>query len=162
IAAAGYYLSLAILSLLGAPGDAAPMALAYVRVIFLAMPALLLLTLLMMALRGGGDSLTPWWFMIGAVVRASPLHPTLVLRLGPGQCDYPRRGRLCVADYRRPDRHPDARRQIRAGLVHGRRQPGVAHRPPHPFACDLEFPAVRRDHGDDCNGPRQWLGLGPA
>ena len=38
------------------PGDAAPLALAYLRVIFLAMPALLLLTLLMMALRGAGDS----------------------------------------------------------------------------------------------------------
>ena len=40
--------------LLGTPGDAAPLALAYLRVIFLAMPALLLLTLLMMALRGCG------------------------------------------------------------------------------------------------------------
>src|SRR3954463_8682282 len=48
IAVAGYYLSPAILHLLGTPGDAAPLAIAYLRVIFLATPALLLLTLLMM------------------------------------------------------------------------------------------------------------------
>jgi len=57
IAIAGYYLSPSILHLLGTPGPAEPLALAYLRVIFLAMPALLLLTLAMMALRGAGDSL---------------------------------------------------------------------------------------------------------
>src|SRR6059058_5219840 len=67
IAAAGYLLAPAILKLLGTPGDAAPLALAYLRVIFLALPAILLLTLLMMALRGAGDSLTPLWFMLVAV-----------------------------------------------------------------------------------------------
>ncbi len=70
-------------SLLGTPGDAAPLALAYLRVIFLAMPALLLLTLLMMALRGAGDSLTPLWFMIVAVVLDSGLNPVFILGLGP-------------------------------------------------------------------------------
>jgi putative MATE family efflux protein len=83
IAAAGYYLSPGILSLLGTPGEAAPLALAYLRVIFLAMPALLLLTLLMMALRGAGDSLTPLWFMIVAVVLDSALNPVFILGLGP-------------------------------------------------------------------------------
>src|SRR6188472_4509422 len=68
IAFAGWHLSPAILDLLGTPGDAAPLALAYLRVIFLAMPALLLLTLAMMALRGAGDSMTPLWFMIVAVL----------------------------------------------------------------------------------------------
>src|SRR3954463_3974174 len=48
IAVAGWYLSPAILTLLGTPGEAAPLAIAYLRVIFLATPALLLLTLLMM------------------------------------------------------------------------------------------------------------------
>src|SRR5436190_21586700 len=41
IAIAGYFLSPAILHLLGTPGPAEPLALAYLRVIFLAMPALL-------------------------------------------------------------------------------------------------------------------------
>ena len=80
---AGWFLSPAILSLLGTPGDAAPLALAYLRVIFLAMPALLLLTLLMMALRGAGDSLTPLWFMIVAVLLDSGLNPIFILGLGP-------------------------------------------------------------------------------
>ena len=83
IAVAGWYLSPAILSALGTPGDAAPLALDYLRVIFLAMPALLLLTLLMMALRGAGDSLSPLWFMIVAVVLDSGLNPVFILGLGP-------------------------------------------------------------------------------
>src|SRR3954470_1258150 len=83
IAIAGYYLSGSILHLLGTPGDAAPLALAYLRVIFLAMPALLLLTLLMMALRGAGDSMTPLWFMIVAVLLDSGLNPVFILGLGP-------------------------------------------------------------------------------
>ena len=47
------------------------------------MPAMLLLTLLMMALRGAGDSLTPLWFMIVAVVLDSGLNPVFILGLGP-------------------------------------------------------------------------------
>jgi putative MATE family efflux protein len=83
IAIAGYFLAPAILAILGTPGDAAPLALAYLRVIFLAMPALLLLTLLMMALRGSGDSMTPLWFMIVAVVLDSGLNPVFIRGLGP-------------------------------------------------------------------------------
>jgi putative MATE family efflux protein len=83
IAVAGYFLSPAILKLLGTPGDAAPLALAYLRVIFLAMPAILLLTLLMMALRGSGDSLTPLWFMLVAVILDSGLNPVFIRGLGP-------------------------------------------------------------------------------
>jgi putative MATE family efflux protein len=83
IAIAGYFLAGAILDLLGTPGDAAPLALAYLRVIFLAMPALLLLTLAMMALRGGGDSMTPLWFMLVAVLLDSALNPVFILGLGP-------------------------------------------------------------------------------
>jgi putative MATE family efflux protein len=83
IAIAGYLLSPSILKLLGTPGDAAALALAYLRVIFLAMPALLLLTLLMMALRGAGDSLTPLWFMMVAVILDGGLNPIFILGLGP-------------------------------------------------------------------------------
>ena len=83
VAIAGYFLAPSILHLLGTPGDAAPLALAYLRVIFLAMPALLLLTLMMMALRGSGDSLTPLWFMLVAVLLDSGLNPVFILGLGP-------------------------------------------------------------------------------
>src|SRR5438270_8928042 len=88
IAIAGYFLAPAILHLLGTPGDPAPPALAYLRVIFLAIPALLLLTLLMMALRGAGDSLTPLWFMLVAVVLDSGLNPFFIRGWGP----FPRMG----------------------------------------------------------------------
>src|SRR5689334_9314882 len=80
---AGYFLAGSILKLLGTPGDAAKLALDYLQVIFLAMPALLLLTLMMMALRGAGDSLTPLWFMIIAVVLDSGLNPFFIRGFGP-------------------------------------------------------------------------------
>jgi putative MATE family efflux protein len=82
-AVAGWFLAPAILGLLGTPAPATPLALAYLRVIFLAMPALLLLTMLMMVLRGAGDSLTPLWFMLVAVVLDSGLNPVFILGLGP-------------------------------------------------------------------------------
>src|SRR3954453_11274043 len=88
IAIAGFFLAPAILHLLGTPGDAAPLARAYLRVIFLAIPALLLLTLLMMALRGAGDSLTPLWFMLVAVILDSGLNPFFIRGWGP----FPRMG----------------------------------------------------------------------
>ncbi|MFL6801835.1 MAG: MATE family efflux transporter [Sphingomicrobium sp.] len=83
IAIGGYYLSGSILGVLGTPPEAAPLAWSYLTVIFLAMPALLLLTLLMMALRGAGDSMTPLWFMIVAVVLDSALNPVFILGIGP-------------------------------------------------------------------------------
>ena len=66
------------------------------------MPALLLLTLAMMALRGAGDSLTPLWFMIVAVVLDSGLNPVFILGLGPA----PRLGIAGLGD-------GDADRQLR-------------------------------------------------
>jgi putative MATE family efflux protein len=83
VATAGWFLCPAVLHLLGTPEAATPLALAYLRVIFLAMPALLLLTMLMMALRGAGDSLTPLWFMLVAVVLDSGLNPIFIRGLGP-------------------------------------------------------------------------------
>jgi len=83
IAIVGYFLASSILSLLGTPPEAAPLALDYLQVIFLAMPAILLLTLMMMALRGSGDSLTPLWFMMVAVVLDSAFNPVFILGLGP-------------------------------------------------------------------------------
>ena len=83
IGAAGWFLSGDILHVLATPAEAVPLARAYLRVIFLAMPAVMLLTLLMMALRGAGDSLTPLWFMIVAVVLDSGLNPVFILGLGP-------------------------------------------------------------------------------
>jgi putative MATE family efflux protein len=83
IAIAGWLLSPAILRILATPAGAAPLALAYLRVIFIAMPSMLILVLLMMGMRGAGDAMTPLWFMIVAVVLDSSLNPVFILGLGP-------------------------------------------------------------------------------
>src|SRR6478672_9473917 len=79
----GWAASPALLRLLAMPPDAMPFALAYLRVIFSAMPAILILVMLMMGLRGAGDALTPLWFMIVAVILDAGLNPVFILGLGP-------------------------------------------------------------------------------
>jgi putative MATE family efflux protein len=88
VAVAGWAFSHDILVLLATPGDALPLAEDYLRVIFLALPAAMMLVLVMMGLRGSGDSLTPLWFMIVAVVIDTGLNPLLILGVGP----FPRMG----------------------------------------------------------------------
>lgn len=88
VAIAGWFLSPHILGLLGTPREAVPLADAYLRVIFLGMPPTILLVMSMMALRGSGDSLTPLWFMILAVILDSGLNPLLIAGIGP----FPRMG----------------------------------------------------------------------
>lgn len=83
ITAVGWLLAPQLLELLATPGAAMPMALAYIRVIFLAVPGILMMTLLIMSLRGGGDSLTPLWFMGLSVVLDTSLNPVFILGLGP-------------------------------------------------------------------------------
>ena len=88
IALLGWIFAHDILRLLATPGDAQQLALDYLRVIFLGLPAMMLLVLLTMALRGTGDSLTPLWFMIISVILDSGLNPVFMLGLGP----FPRMG----------------------------------------------------------------------
>lgn len=83
VAIIGWFGAPALLRLLATPPDAMPLALAYLRVIFIAMPPILLAVILMMGLRGTGDALTPLWFMIVAVVLDSGLNPVFILGLGP-------------------------------------------------------------------------------
>jgi putative MATE family efflux protein len=83
IAVAGWIFSPVLLKLLATPAGAAPLALAYLRVIFVAIPGSLMMIMLMMALRGGGDSMTPLWFMIVIVLLDSGLNPVFILGLGP-------------------------------------------------------------------------------
>jgi putative MATE family efflux protein len=83
VAILGWLFAPDILRLLATPGDAMPLALAYLRVIFLGVPASMLLVLLMMGLRGSGDAMTPFWFMILSVVLDAGLNPVFILGLGP-------------------------------------------------------------------------------
>lgn len=79
----GWLLTPAILHALATPPDAVPLAESYLRVIFLGLPASMLLVLLSMALRGIGDSVTPLWFTLLSVMLDSGLNPVFILGLGP-------------------------------------------------------------------------------
>ncbi len=73
----------AILRVLATPAEVYPLALAYLRVIFVAMVPGFLTVLLTMALRGTGDSVTPLKFMaLGSVVDVA-LNPLLIRGIGP-------------------------------------------------------------------------------
>jgi len=73
----------ALLHLLSTPPEALPLAVAYLRVVFVALPAVLVIIVLMMALRGSGDAMTPLWFMLLVVFLDSALNPVFILGLGP-------------------------------------------------------------------------------
>lgn len=83
LAMGGWLLAPHVLDLLGTPDAITPLARDYLRVTFLAMPAILIQTMMMMALRGGGDAVTPLIFMALAVVLDIVLNPVLILGLGP-------------------------------------------------------------------------------
>ncbi len=83
VALLGWMFSPAILRLLATPGDALALADAYLRVIFLSLPASMLFVLLMMGLRGSGDAMTPLWFMILSAFIDVGLNPLLIAGIGP-------------------------------------------------------------------------------
>ena len=83
VAAFGYLFSEAMLQKMHTPPDAQRFAVAYMRVIFLAVPFIFLNAFLMMSLRGAGDSKTPLMFSLLAVGLDIALNPLLIFGLGP-------------------------------------------------------------------------------
>ncbi|GHG80370.1 MATE family efflux transporter [Pseudodonghicola xiamenensis] len=83
LAVAGWFVAPHVLNLLGTEPEIAPLARDFLRVTFLAFPAILTMTMLMMTLRGSGDAITPLIFMALAVVLDIGLNPVLILGLGP-------------------------------------------------------------------------------
>lgn len=83
VATAGYFATPTVLVAMGTPPDVQPYAIAYLRIIFLALPSAYLSTLLAMVLRGAGDSRTPLLFMIVAVVLDIALNPVFIFGIGP-------------------------------------------------------------------------------
>lgn len=79
----GWLAAPTILRALATPPDVYPLALAYLRVIFVAMPPGFIAVLLTMALRGVGDSVTPLKFMALGSVLDIALNPVFILGLGP-------------------------------------------------------------------------------
>lgn len=83
IAVIGWWLAPQVLALLGTGPEITPLARAFLRVTFAAMPAILMQTMLMMALRGAGDSVTPLIFMALAAGLDVVLNPLFILGRGP-------------------------------------------------------------------------------
>lgn len=83
LAVGGWFVAPNVLALLGTGEEITPLARDFLRVTFLAMPAILMQTMMMMALRGSGDAITPLLFMALAVVLDIVLNPVFILGLGP-------------------------------------------------------------------------------
>ena len=83
VAAAGWIFAREILVLLATPGDVMGLALIYLRIIFLSLPASMLIVLMTMGLRGAGDAMTPLFVTAFAAVLDIVLNPVLILGWGP-------------------------------------------------------------------------------
>ena len=79
----GFILTPHILDAMGTPGDARRDAIAYLRVIFSAMPFMYFFSYVMMAQRGTGDSRTPFFFSLMTVCLDVILNPLLITGYGP-------------------------------------------------------------------------------
>jgi putative MATE family efflux protein len=83
ISAAGLTLSEPLLALMKTPPDSFPLAVAYMRIIFLALPSLYMYAFVMSALQGAGDSKTPFYFMLLSVAIDIALNPVFIFGFGP-------------------------------------------------------------------------------
>lgn len=83
IAALGWLIAPRLLRLLATPDAAYPLALTYLRVMFLCMPTSFVMVLLSSSLRGVGDAVTPMWNSFLNIGLDIILNPVLILGLGP-------------------------------------------------------------------------------
>lgn len=83
VAIAGYVFTPHILTAMRTPPDARPLAIDYLRVIFIALPFINTLGFATMVLRGAGDSRTPFVLMALTVVLDIGLNPLLIFGIGP-------------------------------------------------------------------------------
>jgi putative MATE family efflux protein len=83
MAIAGLILCRPLLIAMSTPADSLPLAVAYMRVIFLALPFLYMYAFVMAVLRGAGDSKTPFYFMLLSVGIDIALNPLFIFGLGP-------------------------------------------------------------------------------
>ena len=83
LALLGWPLSHTLMRWMGTPEASLPLAEAYLKVIFLAIPLLFMFTFVTAALRGSGDTRTPFWFLLIVVVLDIALNPLLIFGWGP-------------------------------------------------------------------------------
>jgi len=79
IAIAGWFMAHPLLRAMGTPAASLPLAEAYLRIIFLATPTLYAFAFLSAALRGAGDSRTPFRFLLLSVALDIALNPLLII-----------------------------------------------------------------------------------
>jgi len=83
MAAAGLLLCRPLLLAMQTPPESLELAVAYMRVIFLALPFLYMYAFVMAVLRGAGDSKTPFLFMLLSVGIDIALNPVFIFGWGP-------------------------------------------------------------------------------
>jgi putative MATE family efflux protein len=83
MAAAGLLLCRPLLLAMRTPPESLELAVAYMRVIFLALPFLYMYAFVMAVLRGAGDSKTPFFFMLLSVGIDIALNPLFIFGWGP-------------------------------------------------------------------------------
>jgi len=83
MAAAGLLLCRPLLLAMRTPPESLELAVAYMRVIFLALPFLYMYAFVMAVLRGAGDSKTPFFFMLLSVGIDIALNPVFIFGWGP-------------------------------------------------------------------------------
>lgn len=77
-----------ILVAMKTPAESLPLAVSYLRVMFVALPLSFMYVFVMSVLRGAGDSKTPFLFLLVSVALDVVLNPVLIFGLGP----FPRLG----------------------------------------------------------------------
>ena len=83
VSAIGFFVTPHLLASMQMPADAMPLAVAYLRIIFVALPFLFGFAFLMMVLRGAGDAKTPFWFLLLCVCLDIGLNPLFIFGWGP-------------------------------------------------------------------------------
>src|SRR6267154_6420363 len=72
-----------ILIAMKTPAASLPLAIAYMKVIFLVLPCLYMYAFVMSVLRAGGNSKTPFYFMLLSVAIDIALNPVFIFGIGP-------------------------------------------------------------------------------
>jgi putative MATE family efflux protein len=83
VGAFGFLFAPYLLAAMQTPADAMPYAISYLRIIFVATPAMFIYQYVMMALRGAGDARTPFIFMLSSVGLDIVLNPVFIFGWGP-------------------------------------------------------------------------------
>jgi putative MATE family efflux protein len=83
LCALGWVICRPMLAAMSTPREAMPFAVSYMRVIFVALPFMVLYIFAQSVLRGAGDSKTPLYFLVLNVGLDIALNPLLIFGLGP-------------------------------------------------------------------------------